>query len=395
MAEGQPDRGRFREAIGAAITRSAPGPRRLWIFGEMVDVLWRDGNPTAALRLEELWNELADVYSFELLCGYSMEHFSRASHADEFAAVCAQHARSIPAEVFPMVADEITREREISLLVQRARALEAELEHRRNLEQALRDALRERTRAEEALLAAKDEAEEATRAKNDFLALMSHELRTPLNAILGYQDLLEHGVGGGMSAEQRAYLSRMRSCSHQLLRLIDQVLNLSRVEATRIDLHPEPLDVLALVRDVVAMVEPGVQRKGLEIEIRGEGGGYGLTTDGGTLRQILLNLLSNAVKFTPVGTIRVVVRGDQESVTVEVHDTGIGIRPEDQERIFEPFVQLDPMRARRFGGTGLGLAVSRDLTRLLGGDLGVVSTPSVGSTFILRLPRVLSEPVRA
>jgi signal transduction histidine kinase len=395
MEGDQPDRARFREAIGGTLDRLGRRSGTLRVYGEMVDVLWRDGNPAAALRLETLWNELAETRKFELLCGYSMANFCNASHADGFSAVCDLHARSIPTEVFPLVSDESAREREISLLQQRARALESELENRRRLEHALRDALNERSKVEQALLEAKDQAERASQAKSEFLAVMSHELRTPLNAILGYQDLLEHGVGGVVSAEQRAYVSRMRSCSHQLLRLIDQVLNLSRVEASMVELHPEPLDALALVRDTVALIEPGVQRKGLTIETRGMGGGYGITTDGGTLRQVLLNLLSNAIKFTHMGTIRLVVRGNDESLTIDVQDSGIGIRPEDQDRIFEPFVQVEPLAARRLGGTGLGLAVSRDLTRLLGGELDVESVIGQGSTFTVRLPRVLATQISA
>jgi signal transduction histidine kinase len=383
-----PDRSRFFTVLPEVLDRIGADRRgkKLRIFGEMVDVLWRDGNPTAALRLEELWNELAESRPFELLCGYSMGNFYRAAHAHSFEEVCALHARAIPTEVFALTADAAAREREIALLQQRARSLEAELDHRRELEAALRQALQDRSRAEVALLEAKDQAENAARVKSEFLALMSHELRTPLNAILGYQDLLEHGVGGELGAEQRAYLSRMRSCSQQLLRLIDQVLSLSRIEATAIELDRKVVDVRAVAHETVSLIEPSAMRRGLTLDVSGTTRELTVLTDAGAVRQILLNLLTNAMKFTEAGGIRVKIASHDAVATVEVIDSGIGIRAEDQDRIFEPFVQVESVLSRRYGGSGLGLAVSRDLARTLGGDLTVQSELGRGSTFTLSLP---------
>jgi signal transduction histidine kinase len=394
MVGTMPDRDRFFAVLNELLDRIGRNGTQIRIFGEMVDVLWREGNSTAAIRLEQLWNELAEARPFELLCGYSMGNFYRAAHAHSFEEVCAVHARSIPTEIFPLTTDQAAREREIAVLQQRARSLEAELEHRRELEAALREALHDRTRAEDALLVAKDQAENAARVKSEFLALMSHELRTPLNAILGFQDLLEHGVGGQMGAEQRAYLSRMRSCTQQLLRLIDQVLNLSRIEATKLELNREIVELRALVRETAGVIEPSAMRRGLFLEVttvtREE---LTLVTDGGAVRQILINLLTNAIRFTDVGGIRVRIGAHEGHVTVEVIDTGVGIREQDQDRIFEPFVQLESVVSRRHGGSGLGLAVSRDMARLLGGDITVRSEAGRGSTFTLTLP--LTTPSEA
>jgi signal transduction histidine kinase len=392
MAGSSPDRERFFAVLNDLLDRTGPNGAPIRIFGEMVDVLWREGNSTAALRVEQLWNELAESRPFELLCGYSMGNFYRAAHAHSFEEVCAVHARSIPTEIFTLTTGEVAREREIALLQQRARSLAAEIEHRHELEAVLRQALQDQTRAEEALLVAKDQAENAARVKSEFLALMSHELRTPLNAILGFQDLLEHGVGGQMGAEQRAYLSRMRSCTQQLLRLIDQVLNLSRIEATKLELDRELVDLRALVRETAGVIEPSAMRRGLFLEVstvtKEE---LTLVTDGGAVRQILINLLTNAIRFTDVGGIRVRVGAHDGHASIEVIDTGVGIREADQDRIFQPFVQLESVVSRRHGGSGLGLAVSRDMARLLGGDIMVWSEPGRGSAFTLLLPLTVAS----
>jgi signal transduction histidine kinase len=391
---GLPDRQRFFAVLNDLLDRIGRNGTETRIFGEMVDVLWREGNSTAALRVEELWNELAETRPFELLCGYSMGNFYAAAHAHSFEEVCALHARAIPTEVFTLATDEAAREREIALLQQRARSLVAELDHRRDLEAALRQALQDRSRAEEALVGAKDQAENAARVKSEFLALMSHELRTPLNSILGYQDLLEHGVGGQISAEQRAYLSRMRSCTQQLLRLIDQVLNLSRIETTKLELNREVVDLRRVVRETAAIIEPSAMRRGLFLEVSAPSkDDLTAVTDGVAVRQILINLLTNAIRFTEVGGIRVRVAAHDGHAHVEVIDSGIGIRAEDQDRVFEPFVQLESVVNRRHGGSGLGLAVSRDMARLLGGDITVRSELGRGSTFTFILP--LTTPIQA
>lgn len=353
-----PDAARFEEVmshlLGRLTLQLAPQPVR--IFGELVDLLWRAGNPEGALALERLWSDLAGRKLIELLCGYSMASFhADTPFHDRFEEVCAAHGRNVPA------------------------ASPGSGEHLERLG-------REVGRLQEALLAARDETARATRVKQDFLALMSHELRTPLNAILGYQDLLEYGVGGPLGAEQRAYLARMRSCSLQLLRLIERLLSLSRAEPGGIELSREVCDAAALARETAALMESAAHRRGLTLDVTGPYGDVSLLTDTGTVRQILLNLLTNAVKFTDAGGIRLNVVQRDDEVSFEVTDTGVGVRREDQERIFEPFVQLESPAHRRHGGSGLGLAVGRDLARHLGGDLSVRSEPGVGSTFTLTLP---------
>ena len=231
-----------------------------------------------------------------------------------------------------------------------------------------------------------DAAQEASEAKSEFLAVMSHELRTPLNAILGYTDLLEAGVYGEVPVSQCEQLERITANARALLEIVDEILTFSAMEAGRERAEVEPVDLRPLVRAVAEEVEPLARRKSLRLDVAIPDGPAPVETDPARVRQILVNLLSNAVKFTDRGTIRLETRRDGTHHMVEVHDTGVGIAPEDVERIFEPFWQVEQSARREAGGTGLGLTVARQLAELLGGWLRVESTPGRGTTFTLGLP---------
>ena len=237
--------------------------------------------------------------------------------------------------------------------------------------------------------AARQEAERANRAKNDFLAVMSHELRTPLNAIIGYGSLLRDGIPDQVTAAQRRQLDRIAASARHLLALIDEVLTLSRMELGEERLTPAPIPVAAMVEEAAAMVEPQARAKGLRFELLLPDPQLTMDTDAGKLRQALVNLLGNAVKFTDRGGVRLraLAEPDADEVVFEVEDTGVGIAPEHLTRVFDAFWQVDQAPTRRAGGTGLGLHVTRRLVRLLGGDVHVRSTPGEGSSFTIRLPR--------
>jgi signal transduction histidine kinase/CHASE3 domain sensor protein len=224
----------------------------------------------------------------------------------------------------------------------------------------------------------------ASEAKSAFLATMSHELRTPLNAIIGYQSLLKEGIDGPLNESQLNQLKRIRASADHLLALIDEVLTFSRVEAGREVVRREEVSLRSIVDEALTMIAPLADVKGLAL--RADGEDVRLYTDGGKVRQILLNLLSNALKFTDSGEIVVSSHSDAERVTVSVIDTGIGIAPENLERIFDPFWQVEQRSTRKVGGTGLGLSVSRTLARLIGGDIRAESELGKGSTFTLTLP---------
>ncbi len=219
--------------------------------------------------------------------------------------------------------------------------------------------------------AARDEAERANRAKNDFLAVLSHELRTPLNAILGYVSLLRDGIPDPASPGQRQQLERIGASAKHLLALIDEVLTLSRLELGRERITPARIVVASLCEEAAAMMEPEASRKGLALTMQLPDSDVTMTTDAGKLRQALVNLIGNAVKFTDRGEVQVRARAEEdgEVLVFEVEDTGIGISAEHLSLVFDAFWQVDQAPTRRVGGTGLGLHVTRRLVRLLGGDV--------------------------
>lgn len=255
---------------------------------------------------------------------------------------------------------------------------------------------------------ARAEAERANRAKSAFLANMSHELRTPINAIVGYADLLEMGIAGPLTEGQRLHLHRIRTSSEHLTGLIEEVLDLARVESGRMTVAREPGRLAEAVHAALALVGPQAAAGGLRVEDRCGADRSTYTGDPLRVRQILVNLLSNAAKFTePGGQLRVecgVSAGPEPTVArlaggelwtyVFVEDTGIGIAPEKTEAVWEPFVQAEEGHTRPRGGTGLGLAISRELARLMGGELTLRSEVGRGSRFTLWLPTAAPAPLR-
>jgi signal transduction histidine kinase len=233
---------------------------------------------------------------------------------------------------------------------------------------------------------ARDTAVEATAAKSRFLANMSHELRTPLNAIMGFTRIVSRGSEGVLPERQTGNLSKILSSAEQLLGLIDEILDLSRIEAGQVRIDIDEVDVGALLAESVASVEPLVNPAAVRLVARPSDGLRRVATDREKLRQIVLNLLSNAVKYTEEGTVTASAATRDRRLVVEVADTGIGIPADERERIFDEFHQVDSSTTRPYRGTGLGLTISRRLARALGGDISVESTPGVGSTFRLELP---------
>jgi PAS domain S-box-containing protein len=526
MVGNTPDPVRFRNLIGRVIERCvAKVPAvRVRAYGEMVDLLWKDGNTEGAVRLEELWNELARSYDFSLLCAYSMGNFCRSTDADLFRRICSEHTRVTPTETLNL-ADDRERLIQTSLLEQRARSLEAEIAQRELLEQRLRETVvavqereldikdvlenaaegihlvtgtgmiqwandaelsmlgysaeeyvgqpianfhvhrdviddmlarlsrgetlrdyearlrhkdgsiryvlvnsnvrwkdgefvhtrcfsrditlvrqaslereqlleRERAarldaeRAREEADRARLVAEQANRAKSDFLAIMSHELRTPLNAIGGHAELMELGIHGPVNEAQREALDRIQRSQRMLLGLINQVLNYARIETGNVHYDVVKVPVDETVRAIEALLMPQMRSKALRYEYAGCASAVAVRADGEKLQQILINLLANAIKFTDRGgQITIDVEDVGLDVFIHMRDTGVGIPSEKLHLIFEPFVQVDSNYNRKRDGAGLGLAISRDLARGMDGELTVASTLGEGSTFTLKLPR--------
>lgn len=258
----------------------------------------------------------------------------------------------------------------------------------------------ERKRAEQALNAARLAAEAADRAKSQFLANMSHELRTPLNAIISYSELVQEECEDLGVVQFLPDLQKIGSSARHLLTLINSVLDLAKIEAGKLELYLEIFEVESLLGSVVDAVAPLIAKRGNRLELSCESDVGTLHSDLTKVRQTLLNLLSNAAKFTENGTVSLRARreidGGQSWIVFEVSDTGIGMTEAQARQLFQPFVQADPSTTRKYGGTGLGLDISRRFCRALGGDISLTSAPGKGSTFTVKLPddrtEVASEP---
>ncbi|MHB8766434.1 MAG: ATP-binding response regulator [Deferrisomatales bacterium] len=235
-----------------------------------------------------------------------------------------------------------------------------------------------------------EEVAEAARIKSQFFANMSHELRSPLNSIIGYTELLLDGVDGPLAAEQTSDLRRILAGSRHLLKLINNILDMTRIEAGRMEVEARPFDLEELVAEAMDTVGPLAYRKKLVLRTEGAQGAGAARSDPDKLKQVLINLLANAVKFTDEGEVVCTVRRSPGRLAFEVRDTGIGIAPDDQERVFGKFFQVEGSHAREHRGTGLGLPLSRMLVELLGGELGLESELGRGSRFTFWVPE-LSE----
>ena len=242
----------------------------------------------------------------------------------------------------------------------------------------------------EKLQIAQQGADEANRAKSQFLANMSHELRTPMNAVIGYSEMLEEEAEDQGLDDFIPDLQRIRSAGRHLLQLINDVLDLSKIEADKVELYPENIHVLALLEEIAATVKPLVEENKNTLSVVNESSPEVIFADATKLRQVIMNLLSNAAKFTQSGEIKVISKAVNEQGTdwliIDITDTGIGMTAEQIDRLFQPFSQADASTTREFGGTGLGLVISRRYCEMMGGSLEVESEADRGSRFTVRLP---------
>ena len=254
------------------------------------------------------------------------------------------------------------------------------------LEQRIREATADLAEQNARLQWQSQEVERANKLKSEFLASMSHELRTPINALIGYSALLLDGVLGDVNPRQSDALTRGRAAAEHLLALINDILDLAKIEAGKMPLHLDEISLREVILEVTQQMEPMVRKKELDFTIHVDEDCPTIYTDRTKVKQVLLNLLSNAVKFTTRGSVSVAARCTPAGVRVDVIDTGIGIRATDLQAIWEDFRQVDQSRTREFGGTGLGLSITRKLLERLGGSVSVQSTYGEGSTFSVYLP---------
>jgi signal transduction histidine kinase len=246
----------------------------------------------------------------------------------------------------------------------------------------------ERIEFQHQIIEAKERAEIANRVKTEFLANMSHELRTPLNAIIGFSDVMLSGLFGGMESRYQEYIENIRDSGSHLLAVINDILDVSRIEAGRMELRPERIAVKDLLDSAMRLIRDRATEAGLSLIQRGDKNPPDLVIDSQRIKQVLLNILSNAVKFTPAGgkvTIEVSVHQNGEMI-MTIEDTGIGMTEEGIQTALTPFGQVDSKLARRFEGTGLGLPLTKSFVELHGGKLHIRSVPDQGTTVSIHFP---------
>lgn len=280
-------------------------------------------------------------------------------------------------------------------VVENEEQLKTEAKERRLAAQQVkeqRDALQQLTNE---LTVARDEAFEANHAKSAFLANMSHELRTPLNAVIGYSELLMEEAEDTDNQAAITDLEKIRQAGKHLLTLINDVLDISKIEAGKMELLIEEFPVMPMIDGVATMIKPMIEKNSNTFEIEAPPELRTMSSDITRVKQVLFNLLSNACKFTQNGNIKLIVElPDPHTINFKVVDTGIGIDNDKIDKLFQEFVQADDSTTRKYGGTGLGLAICRRLTVLMGGDIIVTSTPGEGSVFIATLPlKVTVNPI--
>jgi len=355
------------------------GRSRASAFGEMVALLWAEGNFTAAIRVEELWNDLQKLHTFSLFCAYPMNELGGERFVEPHSSVCSVHSRVIPAESYASVADLDARLRAIALLQQKATSLESEVKERRQVEERLRLAL-----SGEQI--ARAEAETANRLKDEFLATVSHEIRTPLNAIIGWSHLLRSGRLDE-AGTTRAIETIDRNAKTQA-QLIEDILDVSRVITGKLRLRNEPVDIASVINAAIDSVQLAIESKDLHLEVTLDPSARHTFGDNGRLQQVVWNLLSNAIKFTRTGgRIKIKVKRAEGNMQLRVSDTGHGISPDFLPFIFERFRQADGTSTRSHGGLGLGLAIVRHLVELHGGSIKADSAGvGQGATFTITLP---------
>ena len=273
--------------------------------------------------------------------------------------------------------------RDISDRKRAEEALQKNEEDLRLLNTQLEQRVAERTQE---LSIAVRKAQEADRLKSVFLATMSHELRTPLNSIIGFSGILSQGLAGPLNDEQNKQLGMVRQSAQHLLSLINDILDLSKIEAGQMKVSCAPCDLRAIIESVLQLAQPLAAKKGLTLEAEIGADIPTIQSDAQRLKQILLNLVNNAVKFTPQGQVRVECRCGEQLVEISVRDTGIGITAEELPHLFRPFHQIESGPNRKHEGSGLGLSISHQLASLLGGKINVQSQPGEGSLFTLVLP---------
>ncbi len=429
MVDGLPDPERFALVFGDMIMRAAEGRHHVRVFGELVALLWADGKRAAAIRLEELWNDLGKLHPFSLFCAYPMHDFGSEVYEAEFTEICNRHSQVIPPESYAALTTSGERLRAITLLQQKANALAversrigkpitliipAELRHEEEdiigkLRQGIRIEHYETVRVRKdgrridvslsispvkdsagniigAAKIARDitERKELERRKDEFISMASHELKTPVTSLKGFTQLLLRQFKRLDDNETLRYLARMDTQLNKLTKLISDLLDISKMQTGQLEYRMEPFDLNVLAQEIVENVQGMTQTHRLILQKTAEVCVFG---DRDRVGQVLINLLSNAIKYSP-GADQVIVQiaTDGTNALVSVQDFGIGIAEAHQEKIFERFYQVNEPAEKTYPGLGIGLYITSQIIRRHRGCLWVKSQKGEGSVFNFSLP---------
>jgi signal transduction histidine kinase/FixJ family two-component response regulator len=380
LVEGWPDGVRFEEVVGGAVSGAAraAGSGRVAAFGEMVTLLWERGSSEAALRLEELWDDLVNRSALSILCAYPMRCFGRVAHRAGFQRVCDRHDRVLPVEGVATRPRPAERDRAIAELQQQAASLQAEIADRRRLERELQRRVQQLA--------------EADRRKDEFLATLAHELRNPLAPIR-----MALTLHRSRPADGPRYLDIVDRQAENLARLVDDLLDASRITRGKIELRRERVGIDAIVSRALDATRDLLERRGHALALTLPGEMVEVSGDPVRLEQVLVNLLANAAKYTPAGgRISVDVEAPGGDAVIRVRDTGVGMSPELLDRVFDLFSQAERTIDRAQGGLGIGLTLARRLVELHGGTIVARSDgPGHGAEFVVLLPRAAERAAPA
>jgi signal transduction histidine kinase len=371
LVDGAPDRQRFRQLQEVVIRRARADDREIRIFGEMVAVLWAEGNVTGALQLEELWNELAATENFDLFCAYPMRGFMRPEDVVRFEEVCNAHSRVIPTESHSALPDPDERLREVARLQQRAQVREYEHETLSLRQVQLEDALQR--------------LEDLDKLRNEFVAMVVHDLRAPIAVISGFLELLRDNLTSLSEEQIQDLLGRGMTNALAVSKLVEDILTVSLLESGQFNYESEPFDIAEVVYRAVADRRDAAPKARIEVSVEQD---LPLAfADEARQLQVLSNLLTNAIKFSPEGSpVTVTVRLRDGHLQIDVTDEGIGIPAADLPRLFARFTRMHGRILKNVGGSGLGLFICKALVEDQGGSIWVESEDGVGSTFSYTVP---------
>jgi signal transduction histidine kinase len=390
MVDGCPRWDRFRAVVGGALaTTGGRLDAGVHAYGEMVDVLWRRGNPRGAAQLEEMWNDLARTHRFSLLCAYAMGNFADERHGEDIEAVLDAHGFVVPGESWALSGDTHARLREVVRLQHRAHALEVELERRRAMEVALREALADNKRLEEHTRHQNEELAHAVRLAETFVGMLGHDLRNPLNAISTAAALVARRAESDAIGKPAVRIVRS---AHRMARMIDQILDFTRIRLGRgLPLEPRSIDLAEVCRLATEELEGEAAAPRVRLEVRGDVAG---TWDADRLAQLASNLVGNALAHgQPGAPVSILLDGtDRSEVVLEVANAG-SIPADLLPGIFEPFTASRRAAAATSQGLGLGLHITRQIATAHGGSIEVASSDEGWTRFTVRLPR--APPARS